>query len=133
MPGCCGIPSGRGGFRLSLRGYHPVADYPELTRDVLGRRTNRLAPESSLIYLKAALFLLIGALTTTLLLLQLPTLRTAALLALAIWSFSRLYYFCFYVIEKYIDPTFKFAGLTSVANYIIARRGNVHPSDCPKG
>jgi hypothetical protein len=49
---CHGIPSGRGGFRLTLRGYNPSADYPELTRDVLGRRTNRLAPEASLIYLK---------------------------------------------------------------------------------
>src|SRR5205814_427992 len=40
---CHGIPSGRGGFRLSLRGYDPAADYPELTHDVLGRRTNRLS------------------------------------------------------------------------------------------
>ncbi len=50
---CHGIPSGRGGFRLSLRGYDPPVDFRELTRDVLGRRTNRLSPESSLIYLKA--------------------------------------------------------------------------------
>jgi hypothetical protein len=50
---CHGVPSGRGGFRLSLRGYNPPADYLELTRDVLGRRTDRLAPDSSLIYLKA--------------------------------------------------------------------------------
>jgi Protein of unknown function (DUF1553)/Protein of unknown function (DUF1549) len=50
---CHGIPSGRGGFRLSLRGYNPAADYVELTRDVLGRRTDRLTPEASLIYLKA--------------------------------------------------------------------------------
>ena len=50
---CHGLPSGRGGFRLSLRGYDPAADYLELTRDVLGRRTDRLDPETSLIYLKA--------------------------------------------------------------------------------
>jgi hypothetical protein len=49
---CHGIPSGRGGFRLSLRGYNPSADYLELTRDVLGRRTDRQHPEDSLIYLK---------------------------------------------------------------------------------
>jgi hypothetical protein len=81
-----------------------------------------------LIYLKAALFLLIGALASTLLLLQLPTLRTAALLALAIWSFSRLYYFCFYVIEKCIDPTFEFAGLTSAAVHLITHRKTRAPS-----
>lgn len=50
---CHGIPSGRGGFRLSLRGYNPAADYVELSRDTLGRRTNRLDPTASLIYLKA--------------------------------------------------------------------------------
>ena len=46
---CHGIPSGRGGFKLSLRGYDPAADYLELTHDALGRRTNRLDPEASLI------------------------------------------------------------------------------------
>jgi hypothetical protein len=50
---CHGIPSGRGGFRLSLRGYDPAADYRELTREVHGRRTDRLDPQGSLIYRKA--------------------------------------------------------------------------------
>jgi hypothetical protein len=50
---CHGTPSGKNGFRLSLRGYDPAADYLELTRDVLGRRTDRLEPESSLIWQKA--------------------------------------------------------------------------------
>jgi hypothetical protein len=49
---CHGIPSGRGGFRLSLRGYDPAVDYTELTRSALGRRTDRLDPRASLIYLK---------------------------------------------------------------------------------
>jgi hypothetical protein len=49
---CHGIPSGRGGFKLSLRGHDPAADFPELTRDALGRRTNRLDPEASLILQK---------------------------------------------------------------------------------
>jgi hypothetical protein len=50
---CHGTPSGKGGFRLSLRGYDPDADYEELTRDVLGRRTMTLQPEASLILQKA--------------------------------------------------------------------------------
>jgi hypothetical protein len=50
---CHGTPSGKNGFKLSLRGYDPAADYLQLTRDVLGRRTDRLGPESSLILLKA--------------------------------------------------------------------------------
>lgn len=49
---CHGLPSGRGGFKLSLRGYDPAADYLELTGEVFGRRTNRLDPEASLILQK---------------------------------------------------------------------------------
>jgi hypothetical protein len=50
---CHGTPSGKNGFRLSLRGYDPPADYLQLTRDVLGRRTDRLNPQASLILNKA--------------------------------------------------------------------------------
>jgi hypothetical protein len=50
---CHGTPSGKNGFRLSLRGYDPASDYIQLTRDVLGRRTARLGPDSSLILQKA--------------------------------------------------------------------------------
>ncbi len=44
---CHGTPSGKNGFKLSLRGYDPAADYLQLTRDVLGRRTDRLDPDSA--------------------------------------------------------------------------------------
>lgn len=50
---CHGTPSGKNGFRLSLRGYDPAADHEQLTRDIFGRRTSKLGPEDSLIYLKA--------------------------------------------------------------------------------
>src|SRR5947209_6108677 len=50
---CHGTPSGKNGFKLSLRGYDPPADYIQLTRDVFGRRTGRMGSESSLILLKA--------------------------------------------------------------------------------
>jgi hypothetical protein len=50
---CHGTPSGKNGFRLSLRGYDPEADFIQLTRDVLGRRTDRLDPEASLLLQKA--------------------------------------------------------------------------------
>src|SRR5262249_40274444 len=53
MGACHGTPSGKGGFRLSLRGYDPPADYLQLTRDVLGRRTDRNDAEASLILNKA--------------------------------------------------------------------------------
>jgi hypothetical protein len=50
---CHGTPSGKNGFKLSLRGFDPAADYLQLTRDVLNRRTSRLQPESSLVLQKA--------------------------------------------------------------------------------
>src|SRR5207244_4054716 len=50
---CHGTPSGKNGFKLSLRGYDPASDYLQLTRDVLGRRTDRQGPMSSLIMQKA--------------------------------------------------------------------------------
>jgi len=50
---CHGTPSGKGGFKLSLRGFDPDADFIQLTRDVLGRRTERQRPDASLVMLKA--------------------------------------------------------------------------------
>lgn len=50
---CHGTPSGKNGFRLSLRGYDPPADHIQLTRDILGRRSDRLDPAASLILQKA--------------------------------------------------------------------------------
>jgi hypothetical protein len=73
------------------------------------------------IKLKALLFLFIGIIATVLLLLDSPTLKTAVLLGLVIWSFCRLYYFAFYVIEKYVDPNYKFSGLSSFICYLVRR------------
>lgn len=71
--------------------------------------------------LKAGLLLAIGMTSTALILLELPRWRIAPLLALAIWSFARCYYFAFYVIERYIDPTYKFAGLVSAMLHVLRR------------
>ena len=74
------------------------------------------------IKLKGLLFLFIGIAAAILLFLDNPTLRTAVLLVIAIWSFCRFYYFAFYVIEKYVDPSYKFSGLISFAKYLLQRR-----------
>jgi hypothetical protein len=76
----------------------------------------------SAIYLKAALFLLIGAISAALLLAANFTLQNLLLLGLVIWSFCRVYYFAFYVIEHYIDSNFHFAGLFSFAKYLLRRK-----------
>lgn len=75
-----------------------------------------------IIKIKGLLFLLMGVLSTALLLAEMPTLRVAALLAIAIWSFCRFYYFAFYVIQHYVDPQFRFAGLLDFAKYLLKRR-----------
>lgn len=75
-----------------------------------------------LLYAKGGLFVLLGILSAGLLVAERPTLTTCLLLAIAIWSFSRAYYFCFYVIEHYIDPGYRFAGLTSFVRYLLASR-----------
>jgi hypothetical protein len=75
-----------------------------------------------LIYLKAGLFLGIGVMSAILLIAQNPDVRTAALLGLAIWSFARLYYFAFYVIEHYVDPGYRFSGLWSLARHALQAR-----------
>lgn len=74
-----------------------------------------------LLYLKGALFVILGGTAAGLLWLERPTVRTAALLVVAIWAFARAYYFAFYVIEHYIDDTYKFAGLWSFAQYVLGR------------
>ncbi|HJT79158.1 MAG TPA: DUF1549 domain-containing protein, partial [Gemmataceae bacterium] len=49
---CHGNQNGKGGFKLSLRGEDPAWDFAALTRDGLGRRTDRLRPADSLILRK---------------------------------------------------------------------------------
>ena len=50
---CHGAPSGKNEFRLSLWGFDPDLDFRQLTHDGLGRRTNSLVPDKSLILSKA--------------------------------------------------------------------------------
>ena len=71
--------------------------------------------------LKAALLAAVGALSATLLFLAAPGFRTLLLIALTVWAFARVYYFAFYVVEKYIDPNFRFSGLGSVVAYLWRR------------
>ena len=63
------------------------------------------------LYVKGGLFLIVGLMSGVLLWSQTPTLWTALLLALTVWGFCRAYYFAFYVIDHYIAPGERFAGL----------------------
>lgn len=74
------------------------------------------------IKLKGILFLLIGIIAVILVFLDNPRWQTAGLIAVAVWSFCRFYYFSFYVIEKYVDPNYKFSGLLSFVRYLFQKR-----------
>jgi hypothetical protein len=52
MGACHGSPSGKGMFRLSLRGYDPPLDLLTLRTEDFGRRTNWLDPDASLLLKK---------------------------------------------------------------------------------
>jgi hypothetical protein len=74
------------------------------------------------LWLKAILFLMIGLISAGLLLLDSPRGKTVALLALLVWACCRAYYFAFYVIQQYLDPSYRFSGLGSFVRYALSRR-----------
>lgn len=78
--------------------------------------------DSRLLWAKLILFLVLGILALAIALILHPSLRLAILMAIAVWAFCRAYYFAFYVISHYIDPTFRFAGLWSVFRYAFRHR-----------
>ena len=74
------------------------------------------------LYAKAGLLLFLGLFAGVLLLIEAPSLRVAAFYLISIWAFCRAYYFAFYVVQHYIDPRFRFAGLWDFAQYALGWR-----------
>ena len=70
---------------------------------------------------KGLLFLVAGSAAAVLLLLETPTLRSVLLLGVAIWAFCRFYYFAFYVVSHYVDPSYRYSGLFSLAGYLLGK------------
>lgn len=79
---------------------------------------------TKLMWTKGALLVLIGVVSSTLILLEAASFKVAILLVLSVWSFSRAYYFAFYVIEHYVDPGYRFSGLVSFFRYALRRRSD---------
>lgn len=78
----------------------------------------------TLIWIKGFLFLLLGLLASGLLLWHAASITVALLLVVSVWAFCRFYYFAFYVIEHYVDSTYRFAGLLSFMRYAIGKRNS---------
>jgi len=76
----------------------------------------------ALIKLKGILFLIIGILSAILIILETHNLKVGILLVIGIWCFCRFYYFAFYVIQHYVDPGYRFSGLSSFFVYLCSKR-----------
>lgn len=74
-----------------------------------------------LIVAKGILFLIIALASFALILIQLPSWNTALLLGCLVWASSRFYYFLFYVLEKYVDPSLRYAGILALLQTIWKR------------
>src|SRR5262245_29225770 len=79
----------------------------------------REVKSTKLICLKGLLFLVASVLATASLIVRHPELLTALLVIIATWCFARFYYFAFYVIERYLDPGFRFNGLFSLMTHVV--------------
>lgn len=77
-----------------------------------------------LIVCKGILFFVVLVTATALLLAPHADLRTAALLAVVIWSAARSYYFLFYVLERYVDERLRYAGILALLAQLWRRRGS---------
>ena len=74
----------------------------------------RALRSAKLIIVKGILFFFIASSVSVLLVAEDPTSYRAILIALLIWSACRFYYFLFYVLERYVDPNFKYSGIYSL-------------------
>ena len=76
---------------------------------------------SKLIVAKGIMFLAIAAFCAYLLLEQTPSIKVAALLAVLVWASARFYYFLFYVLERYVDPTMRYSGIFNLVVAILKK------------
>jgi len=71
---------------------------------------------------KGVMFLAIAVISAALILVEAPSVKLAVLLALLVWASCRFYYFLFYVLERYVDPTMRYAGLLDLLMGMRRRR-----------
>ena len=74
------------------------------------------------IRIKGGLFLLLGLMSAAVLLSDVRSMQDVVLLAVCVWSFCRFYYFAFYVMERYVDSSFRFAGLLALGRHLLRNR-----------
>jgi hypothetical protein len=85
----------------------------------------------ALLKMKGSLFACLGLLSGALLLVPAFSWRAFALLVICVWAFCRAYYFCFYVLQHYVDPSFRYAGIFDALKYLVAGRAKTSPERAP--
>ena len=73
----------------------------------------------TLIVFKGFLFLCIIMIAGGLLFGRQPSARSMILLILLVWASARFYYFVFYVLEKYVDPSLRYAGIINLLAVLV--------------
>lgn len=68
--------------------------------------------------LKGALFALLGCLSAFLLLFPSFSWSNLLLFWISVWAFCRCYYFCFYVLRHYVDPSFRYSGIWDLIKHL---------------
>lgn len=86
------------------------------------RAIMRELTSSKAIIAKGLMFLVLGCMTSCLLGWWSGSWSIMRLHFISIWAFCRFYYFAFYVIEHYVDGTYRFDGLYAFAWYLWRRR-----------
>lgn len=76
-----------------------------------------------LIVAKGVMFFIVVLASGGLLLQRSPEWTTLLLVLLLAWSAARFYYFLFYVLERYVDPRLRYAGLLTLLAQLRRTRG----------
>jgi hypothetical protein len=74
------------------------------------------------IVVKGMFFLGIIVGSAALLFLDRPSVQSAVLLVVLVWASARFYYYLFYVLEKYVDPSLQYSGLIALMTALARRR-----------
>ncbi|WP_309386979.1 hypothetical protein [Cerasicoccus frondis] len=74
------------------------------------------------IFVKAALFAVILLMSSLIVVLDARIWVRAVVIMAVIWSAARIYYFMFYVIEHYVDSSYRFAGIVDCLKYLWRRK-----------
>ena len=120
---CFSLLSGEKDYRIAH--IYELVDWDRLT-DSLRRHTQLYVAMSDLqskhwIVAKGIAFWGIAVVAAVLVLFESPSVRTAVFLTLLVWAACRFYYFLFYVLERYVDPTLRYAGLIALVRAILKK------------